>query len=92
MEDKLMQLQRYLKENSDMKTRFIASRNDEDPVASFCELAGECGFELTPGELFAIGEEYTSNLLKSVNGGATYPFDGWDDWYEDFFAALIWGR
>ena len=92
MEEKLMRLQKYLKETPEMKKRFIASRKDEDPIVSFCNLAAECGFELTPGELFAIGEEYTSNLLKSVNGGATYPFEGCDDWYEDFFAALIWSK
>lgn len=86
----LEQLKQYLKTDPEMKARFIASRDDADPVASFCALAKECGFDLSPGELFAIGEEYTSNLLKSVNGGATYPFEGWDDWYEDFFASLIW--
>ena len=91
MEEKLMELQAYLKHNPEMKKKFIESRNADVPVAAFCTLAKACGYELTPGELFAIGEEYTSNLLKSVNGGATYPFEGWDDWYEDFFAALIWG-
>lgn len=92
MEDNLMELLAYLRKNPEMKKKFIESRKAADPVTAFCGLAQECGFELTPGELFAIGEEYTSNLLKSVNGGATYPFESWDDWYEDFFAALIWGK
>lgn len=90
MEDQLTALLGYLRTDAEMKDRFIRSREDKDPVASFCTLAAECGFNMTPGELFAVGEEYTSNLLKSVNGGATYPFEGWDDWYEDFFASLIW--
>lgn len=92
MDDKLVLLQAYLKTDPEMKAKFIASRSEDEPVVAFCRLAAQCGFELTPGELFAIGEEYTSNLLKSVNGGATYPFEGWDDWYEDFFAALIWSK
>ena len=46
------------------------------------------GYEMTVGELFAIGEEYSSNLLKSCNGGAVYPMDEWSDWYEDFFISL----
>ena len=43
---------------------------------------------MTVGELFAMGQEYTDNLLKSVNGGAEYPMEGWEDTYELFLAAL----
>lgn len=46
------------------------------------------GFPITVGELFGEGEEYTSNLLKSCNGGASYPLDGWEDAYDLFFASL----
>lgn len=35
-----------------------------------------------------MGEEYTSNLLKSVNGGAAYPIEDWSDWYEDFYNVV----
>ncbi len=66
----------------------LDSRNAKDPVLAFCELATEQGFAITVGELFAEGEEYFSNLLKSCNGGATYPREGWDDSYEMFFASL----
>lgn len=53
-----------------------------------CTLATEKGFPITVGELFGEGEEYTSNLLKSCNGGASYPLDGWEDAYDLFFASL----
>ena len=46
------------------------------------------GYDMTVGELFAMGEEYSANLLKSCNGGAVYPMDEWSDWYEDFFTSL----
>ena len=50
--------------------------------------ATEAGYPMEPGELFAAGQEYTDNLLKSCNGGAEYPIEGWEDSYEMFLAAL----
>ena len=61
---------------------------EADPALALCTLATEKGFPITVGELFGEGEEYTSNLLKSCNGGASYPLDGWEDAYDLFFASL----
>ena len=73
---------------ANIKKQFLETRNAEDPMEAFCEVAKSIGCDITVGELLAIGEEYTSNLLKSCNGGAVYPMDDWDDWYEDFFISL----
>ena len=40
------------------------------------------------GELLALNETFCSNLLKSTNGGATYPIDDWADTYEQFICSL----
>ena len=71
-----------------LRKRLLATREAKDPLSAFCAEAGKAGFSITVGELVAAGEEYASNLLKSVNGGAEYPMEGWDDAYEMFLAAL----
>lgn len=77
------------KRNDRLRKQLLMSRDAADPMADFCEKATVAGFPLTVGDLFADGEEYTSNLLKSCNGGAEYPIEGWEDSYEMFLAALI---
>lgn len=72
-----------------LRQSLLASREASDPMADFCQKATAAGFPITVGDLFADGEEYTSNLLKSCNGGAEYPIEGWEDSYEMFLAALI---
>mgnify|MGYP001648593617 FL=1 len=71
-----------------MREELLASEKAKDPMSAFCKAAQEAGFPVTVGELFAMGQEYTDNLLKSVNGGAEYPMEGWEDTYELFLAAL----
>ena len=73
MNEKLFQLLEKAKQNETLRQMLLDTRNEKDPVLAFCELATEQGFAITVGELFAEGEEYFSNLLKSCNGVATYP-------------------
>ncbi len=88
MNEKLFQLLEKAKEDKILRQQLLDTREQKDPALAFCQLATENGFAITVGELFAEGEEYCSNLLKSCNGGATYPREGWDDCYEMFFASL----
>ena len=85
---KLFELLEKAKQDKVLKQKLLDTKKEKDPTLAFCELATKEGFPITVGELFAEGEEYISNLLKSVNGGATYPREGWDDPYEMFFASL----
>ena len=89
MEEMLAKLLAAAREDGELRARPMASREAEDPLSDFCARAAEAGFPITVGELVAVGEEYSANLLKSVNGGAEYPMDGWDDAYEMFLAALL---
>ena len=88
MNQKLFELLEKAKQDKVLKQKLLDTKKEKDPTLAFCELATKEGFPITVGELFAEGEEYISNLLKSVNGGATYPREGWDDPYEMFFASL----
>ena len=85
----LEQLLAAARKNEMLKKSLLDSKEADDPMADFCRKATDAGFPITIGDLFADGEEYTSNLLKSCNGGAEYPIDGWEDSYEMFLAALI---
>lgn len=88
LQEKLDALLEQARRDPGLRQRLLDTRREKDPVTAFCRLAGASGFSITPGELLAAGEEYCSNLHKSVNGGASYPMEGWDDCYELFFAAL----
>ena len=84
--DKLLKL---ALENSDLKAKLLATRQAEDPLDEFCRISCENGCPITVGEIFTITQTLCDNLLKSTNGGATYPIEDWADAYEMFLSALI---
>lgn len=88
MNETLARLLDAAREDGLLREELLASEKTKDPMSAFCKAAQEAGFPVTVGELFAMGQEYTDNLLKSVNGGAEYPMEGWEDTYELFLAAL----
>lgn len=88
MNENLWKLLEFAKTDLYLRQEIWATQNEKDPALALCNLSTEKGFPITVGALFAEGEEYTSNLLKSCNGGASYPLDGWEDSYDLFFAAL----
>ena len=88
MNETLSRLLDAARENEPLRQALLASEQAADPMSDFCSPATAAGFPVTVGELFAMGQEYTDNLLKSVNGGAEYPMEGWEDTYELFLAAL----
>lgn len=88
MNEKLIRILEEARKDEKFKIELIKTREQRDVMDSFCKVVTSRGYDITVGELFPIGEEYTSNLLKSVNGGAAYPIEDWSDWYEDFFIML----
>ncbi len=86
--DILDKLLKYAKENPEAKKRLLSSKNSSEPMKDFCTAATEMGFEITVGDLMDMGSSFIGNLLKSTNGGATYPFEEWEDVYENFLASL----
>ena len=83
--DKLTELAR---QDTALKNALLHTRNERDPLASFCALAQSAGVELYIGELFAVGQEYSDNQCKSTNGGNPTPYDAFDDAYENFLASI----
>ncbi len=88
MNELMLELLRKARSDESLKQKLIDTQNSAEPMAEFCRIATEAGFEMTVGDLLGFGQEYSDNMLKSCNGGATYPFDYLDDAYDMFFAAL----
>ena len=88
MNENLWKLLEEAKQNEQLRQQLWQTKEEKDPALALCQLATARGYAVTVGELFAEGEEYTSNLLKSCNGGASYPLEGWEDSYDLFFASL----
>lgn len=88
MNEQLWKLLQKARKDDALRQRIWATREEKDPALALCLLAEAEGFPVTVGELFAEGEEFCSNLLKSCNGGASDPIDGWQDGYDMFFASM----
>ncbi len=85
---KLDKLTALAKADEQLRRALIHTREEKDPMLSFCRLAQEAGVELYLGELFAVGQEYSDNQCKSTNGGNPTPYDAFDDAYENFLVGI----
>lgn len=88
MNDVLDRLLSFAKENEEVRKKLLETRESKEPMKNFCTLATELGFEISVGDLMEMGDAFMGNLLKSTNGGATYPFEEWEDIYENFMSSL----
>lgn len=86
--EKLEKLTELAKRDCVLRENLLATRENREPILSFCALAREAGVELYPGELLAVGEEYSDNQCKSTNGGNPTPYDSFNDAYEIFLTSI----
>lgn len=86
--DKLEKLTELAKKDAGLRGKLCATRENAEPILSFCALAREAGVELYPGELLAVGEEYSDNQCKSTNGGNPTPYESFNDAYEIFLTSI----
>lgn len=90
IEQELERLLHDAKHNSKLKQALLNTRSTENPVEDFCNLCQQNGYNITIGELFAVGQTANDAKLRSVNGGGVNGIEGWDDAYEQFFLTLEW--
>ena len=83
--EKLERLTELAKKDETLRKALLKTRENKEPILSFCALAREAGVELYPGELLAVGEEYSDNQCKSTN---PTPYDSFNDAYEIFLASV----
>ncbi|MCD8159107.1 MAG: hypothetical protein LUD77_09510 [Clostridiales bacterium] len=86
--DTMTKLTIAARQNKEIKEAMLKTREEADPAVAFCKKATELGFPVTLGDLLSAESTTRGNLLKSCNGGADGPLDGWGDVYEEFFAAI----
>ena len=85
---KLEALKEKAKNDEKLKKALLETRNSEDPMASFCQIARDNGVELYLGELFSVGLEYMDNAMKSTNRGNPTFYDDFGDMYENFLLGI----
>lgn len=81
--EKLERLTELAKKDEILRKALLKTRENKEPILSFCALAREAGVEL-----LAVGEEYSDNQCKSTNGGNPTPYDSFNDAYEIFLASI----
>lgn len=86
----LDELQRKAQGNKEIRTKFLATRKEEDPLSAFCKLCRELGYEIYEMDLICAGEEFHAAMKRSTNGGGENSpmLEGEDDFYELFFAGF----
>lgn len=90
IEKELNRLLATAKKDANLKQTLINTKSQADPMEAFCRLCQQLGYNITIGELFALGKDMSDSKLRSVNGGGNFEIDGWDDAYENFFLQLEW--
>ena len=86
----LEELQVKALRDPELKERFLATRQEENPLQAFCRTCQELGYKIYPMELVTAGEEFYAAYRRSTNGGGenSPKLKGEDDFYEMFFAAI----
>ena len=74
--------------NVEVQEKLLATYDTKEPMENFCKISAEYDCEIKIGDLLALNETLWNNLLKSTNGGATFPIEEWADAYEQFISSL----
>jgi hypothetical protein len=87
-ETELVKLYDKAKNDEALRRSLLATREHREPVEDFCRIAAQSGCEISPGELMAMGQEYSDNQCKSTNGGNPSPYEWLGDEYEIFLDSI----
>lgn len=81
--------QKALKDEK-LRSELTATKNAEQPLASFCRKCRELGYPVYEMDLISAGEDFYATMRRSTNGGGENSpmLEGEDDFYELFFAGL----
>ena len=73
-----------------LKEKLLKTRENENPLSTFCRISTEEGFPLYEMDLIAYGEDAYASMRRSTNGGGeNSPMLAWeDDYYELFLMEL----
>jgi len=76
--------------DDEIRDKLLKTKQDEQPVTSFCKMCRELGYPIYEMDLICAGEEFYAAMKRSTNGGGenSPKIDGEDDFYELFMASL----
>ena len=83
-------LQKAAINNPKLRDKLLETSKMTYPLAVFCDIARENGFQLYEMDLLQAGEEFYASMRRSTNGGGeNSPKLSWeDDFYELFLASI----
>ena len=86
----LDELQNKALKNNELKQAFLLTRKSEEPLATFCQVCRDAGYDIYEMELICAGEEFHAAMKRSTNGGGENSpmLACGDDFYELFLLAL----
>lgn len=86
----LDELQNKALRSKELKSAFLATRQANDPLATFCQVCQKAGYDIYEMELICAGEEFHAAMKRSTNGGGENSpmLVCGDDFYELFLSAL----
>jgi len=78
------------KKDPALKAKLLATKEAKYPLTTFCRIATEKGFPLSPMDVIDYGEQEVAAMARSINGGGeNHPsLNGSEDTYELFMIEL----
>ena len=86
----LEEIQHKALRDESLKEKILATESTKEPLAEFCKVCQQEGYEIYPMDVIIAGEESYAAMKRSTNGGGENApmLDGEDDFYELILAAL----
>ena len=88
--EKLDKLLALANNDASLKEKLLATQRAKDPLAEFCSIATEQGFEMSVMDIVNHGEEFYAEIKRSTNGGGenSPDLDFQNDEYSIFISRL----
>ncbi len=88
--EKLDELLELAMKQPELKEKLLLTRNSNNPIADFCAIATENGFEMSVMDIVNQGEEFYAEIKRSTNGGGenSPDLDFQNDEYSIFMMRL----
>lgn len=86
--EKLERLTELAKKDETLRKALLKTQRKQGADSLILRAGAGSGRGALPGELLAVGEEYSDNQCKSTNGGNPTPYDSFNDAYEIFLASV----
>lgn len=86
----LERMQKAALKDDSLRKRLLSTKNEQEPLCAFCNVAREEGFDISEMDLVYAGEEAYAGMRRATNGGGENSpmLEDEDDYYSMFMAAI----